>query len=67
MTMERRGMGETCQNLTRDALRSAETDRVAPGLDEYWILHTVDNPALRGALRRQLFLEWLQVYASRTS
>ena len=63
--MKRRGWSDTCRQLSRNALLSAETDRVAPGLDHYWIMHTLETAPLHGALRRQMFVEWLQLYITR--
>ena len=63
--MNRSGLRETSRQLCRNALYAGETDRVAPGLDHYWILHTLEAAPLHGALRRQMFVEWLQLYITR--
>ena len=63
--MNNRDMSQTARDLCRSALCSSETDRVAPGLDHYWILHTLETAPLHGALRRQMFVEWLQLYITR--
>ena len=60
-------MNDTCKRLCWTALISAETDRLAPGLDHYWIMHTLNSPALRGAMRRQMFVEWLHLYVTRVN
>lgn len=64
-TMKSKELSETSRQLCRNALFAGETDRVAPGMDHFWILHTLDSAPLHGALRRQMFVEWLELYITR--